>query len=247
MTEPILVVLGLLAFVALAVVAIIASNRAAEAQRVRLAAFAAERGLNYAPYGLSSEPPGCLTFSWSQNYDVQAQYLENFLGFEPFGKGTSQTVRNRISGEWQGLEWEIFDYSYTISSGKSSTTYRYAIVAAQFGFVVPDIDIRRENVFDRIGSWVGIRDMQFESIEFNGAFHVKSQDEKRAYDLIHPGAIDYLMACEIREWQLAGRTIVLIQNDTLSIPLIDRMMGAIVEFLALVPDYYRDDNSIRRA
>jgi len=242
MAETIMVVLGASGVIALVIWAIIASNRAAEAHRLRLAAFARERGLEYSPYGLAGEPSGCLVGPFSPGYAAEGQFLENFVGFEPFGVGSARTVRNRIFGTWNGLDWEVFDYSYTISSGKSSTTYRYAIVAAQFNFVVPDIDIRRENFFDRVGSWMGLRDMQFESIEFNEAYHIKSHDEKRTYDLIHPEAIDYLMACSIPKWQLAGRTVVLMESGTIAIPSLVQMMTCVVEFLALVPDYYRDDN-----
>jgi len=246
MGESVLVVLGVLAFIALVIVAVVYSNRAAEARRIRMAEFASSRGLHYAPYGLASEPSGCLTGPFSASYQQEQEYLENFLGFQPFGVGSARSVRDRIFGNAQGLYWEIFSYSYTVSSGKSSTTCRYTIVAAQFDFVVPDIDIRRENFLDRIGSWVGIRDMQFESIEFNEAYHVKSHDERRAYDVIHPKAIDYLMNCPISQWQLAGRTVLLLDSGTVDIATVTCMMDAIVDFVALVPDYYRDDNRIVR-
>src|SRR5690606_4766878 len=59
---------------------------------------------------------------------------------------------------------------------------------------VPDLMIRAENLFDKIGAAMGFDDIDFESAEFSRKFMVKSSDKRFAYDVITPRMMEFLMA-----------------------------------------------------
>ena len=59
---------------------------------------------------------------------------------------------------------------------------------------VPSLKIRREHLFDRVASFIGFDDIDFESSEFSDRFHVKSSDKRFAYGVIHPRMMDFLLA-----------------------------------------------------
>lgn len=93
-------------------------------------------------------------------------------------------VRQTFAGDW----------SYTTGSGKNQSTHRRSYVMlhcpeAHRGSVT----IRPEGFFDGIAASVGFNDLDFESVAFSDAFHVKADDERFAYDLFHPPMIDLFL------------------------------------------------------
>jgi hypothetical protein len=58
----------------------------------------------------------------------------------------------------------------------------------------PQLFIRGEGFFDRIASAIGFDDIDFESVEFSEQFIVKSPDKRFAYDVVHPGLMDFMLS-----------------------------------------------------
>ena len=48
-------------------------------------------------------------------------------------------------------------------------------------------------MFDKLKGAFGFDDINFESAEFSGRFHVSAPSRKWAYDILHARAIDYLL------------------------------------------------------
>jgi hypothetical protein len=53
--------------------------------------------------------------------------------------------------------------------------------------------IRTETLFDRIGEFLGLDDIDFELAEFSSAFHVSAPDRRWAFDVLHQGAMEFLL------------------------------------------------------
>ncbi len=134
------------------------------------------------------------------------------LGFDPgvdrqlhhayahsvFRKGHSRRATNNMFGvltlAGHPVHVRMGDYQYTTGSGKHSQTHRISYAAFMLPFVgLPELLIRREGIGDKLISGIGFDDIDFESEEFSRAFWVTSGDKKFAYDVIHPGMMEFLM------------------------------------------------------
>ncbi|MEQ8208797.1 MAG: hypothetical protein RH917_03115 [Lacipirellulaceae bacterium] len=128
---------------------------------------------------------------------------ERFAQFDLFRRGSNRFAYNTLVGQIEtplGLQSaQMGDYHYatrsTDSKGKSKTTHHhrsYLVVEIPLSGV-PSLTIRPEHFFDRVGSFFGFDDIDFESAEFSDKFHVKSQDKRFAYDLVHPRMMEFLL------------------------------------------------------
>ncbi len=233
-------IFGLIGIVAI-VIGIISSKM--EKQRTDgLANFARSAGLQTM---FQSDFDSPYTNNWFSNLfsDTTTNYsiLDRFNGFKPFGEGHSIRMRNLIAGPKDGLEWYMFDYFYTVGSGKNQTRYHYAIVAANVPFAFPELTLKPENILTRVGEHLGLRELNFEVNEFNQRYFVTCPDEKRAYDILCPQAIEYLLGFPARWWQLGGSLIVIAQMGALRDDMCFEVMQEITGFLSKIPNYVRQD------
>ncbi len=128
---------------------------------------------------------------------------DEYAHFEIFRQGHSRSAYNTLEGvlEIDGRPYPTkagdFTYKITSSTGKTTTTttYRFSYAILHLPFVgVPDLLIRKEGLLDKIASVIGFDDIDFESAAFSRRFLVKGPDKRFAYDIVHPGMIEFLMA-----------------------------------------------------
>lgn len=234
-------------FTLLIIVSAVLAARAAAKRKEEFLALSRFLGFNYYPAGLDN-PPTKGFFSYIQqalSISENTRFLQRFEGFSPFGLGSSPRLQNLICGNRDGIDWYLFDYSYQTQSGtgenQSTTTHSYGIVAARVPLSLPRLTLTPENMFHRIGSKLGVQDLTFELEEFNRRYFIQSQDPKRAHDLLHPKAIEYLMGKPVRHWQMAGTYVLISQSGTLRPQQFHEMLSEMEGFLQLVPDYVRQD------
>jgi len=115
-----------------------------------------------------------------------------------FQKGRSRQGTNNLFGiltlAGHQIHARMGDYKYTTGSGKHSQTHRISYALFQLPFVgLPELLIRRENLGDKLIGGIGFDDIDFESEEFSRAFWVKGGNKKFAYDVIHPGMMEFLL------------------------------------------------------
>ena len=136
------------------------------------------------------------------NHKPDTSVDERFRQFRIFCKGKRRTATNTLSGEIQlgGSARQILmgDYRYTIESGsgkdkKSKTTRLSYLLLQTPGLNSPEVIIRKEGLFDKIGAAIGFDDIDFESAEFSRKFHVSSDSKRFAWDLIDPRMIEFLL------------------------------------------------------
>lgn len=163
--------------------------------------------------GLAAEL-GC-TF----NPETDPTHDDRYRRFGLFSKGHSRAAYNTVEGVVtfgrDPCGCRLGDYRYTVTSGsgknRRSTTYRVSYLIVHLPYLnAPGLSIRREHVFDKLGSMLGFDDIDFESAEFSRTFHVSSTDKRFAYDVVTPSMMEFLLAeGELWTLELDGGVLLL--------------------------------------
>ncbi len=165
------------AFIGLAIGAVVLSYLAKKRRREGFALVATQLGMEYwpqDPFGLLSEP------------------------FALFRKGDGRGIENVLAGPYQSIDVKAFDYWYYDEStdGKGNTTktyYRFDCVVVPIDAACSPLTIENENVFTRLADALSFHDIEFESEDFNRTFNVKSPDEKFANDFVDARMMQWLL------------------------------------------------------
>ena len=105
-----------------------------------------------------------------------------------FHRGRQRRADRGFLGTFDALPVFGFRYRYTVSSGKSRRTVTHRVCGVRFpGAHFPPLRILRES------GVLFSRDLQFENVQFNQCWHVKSPSPRFAHDVLHPRAMEYLM------------------------------------------------------
>lgn len=178
-----LIVVG---FVALIIVLIVLGHHHAKQRREELAALAAQLGLAFDP---------------GRDRDHDEQYAH----FEIFRRGHSRAAFNTLTGSLplagRPAQVKLGDFTYKVTrhNGKTTTTttYHFSFLIAHLPFhTVPDLLIRPENLFDKIGGVFSDKDIDFESEAFSRRFFVASPDRRFAYAVCHPRMMEYFLSTD---------------------------------------------------
>jgi len=207
------------AVAALIVVAVIWGMKKARERREALARLAAEWGIRF----YADDP-----------WDLAARYG----GFDLFNSGHSRRASNILAGDIGGRPVVMCDYQYKTGSGKNESTHTFQAAVLEMPIVAPRLQMRRENVLDRIAEWVGHGDLNFESEEFSRRYHVKCEEPKFAYDILHERLIEYLLGCgEAPTLAMSGPLMVLAFDGTGTADVFRRLLGIGEHIIGSIPDY----------
>ncbi len=162
--------------VAAIVVAYVQHQRKLERRR-RISALALNQGLDFSvddPFGTLHEP------------------------FSLFRKGDGRGVENVVWGFWHGVELRAFDYWYyeetRNSNGHRSRSYhRFQCAIGLLDALCPRLEIAGESVMTRLADALTLRDIAFESENFNRRFNVTSDDPRFASAFCDPRMIEWLL------------------------------------------------------
>jgi hypothetical protein len=177
---PLLIIL----FIVIAVIAGIFGHLHQKRRRDELLDLALKLGFSFTPHKDRSHDTDCTHFAI-------------------FRRGDNRAAYNTLEGhlEIHGQQWPVkmgdFTYTTTSGSGKNrrKTTHRFSYLIIRMPFMgVPSLLIRPEGIFDKVSSFFGFADINFESAEFSRRFFVKCADRKFAYDVIHPRMMEFLLA-----------------------------------------------------
>lgn len=123
--------------------------------------------------------------------------VKRFRG-TPFGRGHSRQAKHVVTGTYRGRQLTAFEYIYKVTrnSGKHQTTqtYRHTVVALPTPAVRPTLQVDREGFGRKLLGVVGVRDLQLESEQFNETFHIDTESDRFAYDILHPRMMEHLLA-----------------------------------------------------
>jgi len=145
-----------------------------------------------------------------QEKDDNKEILNAHKVFKLFSTGGSRKVRYILSGELESKEPAlIFEYSYVVSTGKSSHVYYQHILSVKLDQNLPPFTLRPENFFHRIGEWLGFKDIDFEAYpQFSDAYRLRSNNENKVRNLFNEFLLGFL-SYEKGWWiECNGNTII---------------------------------------
>lgn len=104
--------------------------------------------------------------------------------FNLFDKGTKKVITNLMTRTSPLMEdrFHIFDYRYTISTGKTSHTHRQTVMFINSKQLsMPEMLMKPEHFFNKIGNWLGLQqDIDFEEHkQFSDNYLLQGEDEPR--------------------------------------------------------------------
>lgn len=203
----------------LAIAVAVHAWRTKEKRRADIAAWAAAQGMEYSavdPHGLDR------------------------LDFRLFSKGDGRGCENVVTGTWEGLDVRVADYWYYERSsngdgGSSKTYYRFSVVLAAVDAQLPGVRVEKENILTRLADNLALRDLQFESEEFNREFDVKAEDREFAYKLLDARMMDWLLRSAGRHCYEVRGPWVLGYCKQLPVAEVPTLLAAVQGFVAHIP------------
>jgi hypothetical protein len=119
--------------------------------------------------------------------------INNFEEFHLFSQGHSKRISFLLNGKIDGIDVKIFEYKYTLGSGKSTTTYKKPVMwfgSNQSNF--PSFSLRPESIFHKIGSLLGYQDINFsECPEFSSNYLLRGKDESKIRRTFNNAILSY--------------------------------------------------------
>ena len=146
-----------------------------------------------------------------------------FAQFELFQQGETRYAYNVIHGTLENRHYFCCDFQYTVvhyttdnkgHTRRHETTTYCSAALVELNYPVPAIWLRQENFLDKAAQLVGFSDLEFESDEFNRAFHVKAMDREIAFGILTPQTMQRLLASPFRNIEFNGAA-VLVFDQTL--------------------------------
>jgi hypothetical protein len=126
--------------------------------------------------------------------------------------GSRKKIKNALifKDEMGGKEFRIFDYYYTISTGKSSHTYRQTVfLVYSKELALPEFMLKPESFFHKIGAFLGFKDINFErEPKFSGQYHLKGPEEDFIRGLMTEKVLHYFTIND--GWNVEGINYYLI-------------------------------------
>lgn len=166
-----------------------------------------------------------------------------FVG-TPFGEGHGRDARHALRGSHRGHEMLAFEYSYKETTGsgddRKTETYRYTVVSIGLPAPMPTLQVNREGLGRKLLGFVGVRDLQLESEEFNKAFHIRAENDKFAYDVLHPRMMEWMLADEralSTPFRFERGDLVTWQEGRIDVSDVDWMSNYVCDVVERVPSF----------
>lgn len=178
-----------------------------------------------------------LVYERTPSEDLASRCAEFPLLRQGFGRRAANVLR----GTYRGHDVRLFDYIYKTqhSSGKGSRTqtHHYSVALAVLPIRVPRVRIVPENWGHKLWDALGGDDIDFESHEFSRRFWVKGDDRRFAYDLLHPRAMEYLLAPGRKQWEFVGDLALTWEIGRHSPADCQKILDRLVGFVDLFPSH----------
>jgi hypothetical protein len=133
-------------------------------------------------------------------FDFTIEDVDHLTGmpFALFARGDGRKADLVCTGVHNGRPLRLFDYVYwdESSDGKgrrSRSYYRFTCAVLQIPAACPGLCITHEGFLTRLGSALGIRDVELEYDDFNRRFRVKCNDQKFAFTLLDGEMMQWLL------------------------------------------------------
>jgi hypothetical protein len=188
------------------------------------------------------------SFALSQGWAWVARddgWAQRFTG-SPFGEGDDRKACNVLTGAFRNRPMVAFDYSYethsTDSEGHTTTqTHRFAICALAMPAPLPTFELVPEGLLGRVGTMLGMQDIELESEDFNRRFRVRCEDPKLAYDVLPPRTMEALLRRPALHLRLSGTDALCWESGAHSPSELLARLDTLSTLLDGVPNYVWSD------
>jgi len=219
-----LIILGVVAVIVLGIRGNVAAKRRAAERQNALAAWAASRNLSLDPTRTTAIETSHPEFPWLRIC------------------GDNRYAYNVTSGQMRGRSFCSFDYHYettTTDEKGETTTCHWHLSAVIVGSDVPlkPLYIRPELFRDKVKTFFGAEDINFESAEFSSKFYVHSPDRRWAYDVLHQRAIEFLLGMPQFSIVLASNAVMVSGSKILDIDQLTAAADVACGILERLPEY----------
>ncbi len=131
-----------------------------------------------------------------------------------FRKGNSRSFRNIMTGSSAGLPVTLFDYSFVVSSERSSHTTSQTVAAfSKRELLLPEFELEPAGIMKKIGDALLHKGIRFDSHpDFSHRYLLRGAEEERIRELFTPGLLSYLEGLDAqKKWRLegTGQTLIL--------------------------------------
>ncbi len=143
-------------------------------RREIMTTFANQIGLDYLPQADSS-------------------LLRRLAGFRIFASGRSKKVKNLIYGATDEEAMCIFDYQYSVGSGKNQTIHRQTIISIESAsFTLPNFVLKPGGIFSKSNSIPGMKTVEFDLYpDFSKRQILQARDEEAIKKIFDDRLIRY--------------------------------------------------------
>ncbi len=146
-------------------------------------------------------------------YPADPYGLPRRWGGTPFDEGYDRAATNVLIGEVRGHPMVAFDYEYKTDTRDSdgdrrTTTHCFSVVALGMPCALPELQVGPEGLFARLGTALGMQDIELESEDFNRRYRVRCPVPKLATDVLTPRTMEALLASERIQFRFAGTDAV---------------------------------------
>jgi hypothetical protein len=173
--------------------------------------------------------------------------VDRFLG-DPFGQGHGRDAEHVLRGEHRGRQVMAFEYSYKETHGsgndRRTETYRYTVVALSLPAGKPTLQVGREGFGRKLLGFVGVRDLQLESEQFNEMFHIKTTGgtpgEKFAYDVLHPRMMEWMLGdqrARSAPFRFERGDLMTWERDKINLQKVQWMLDYLCDVVDQVPSF----------
>ncbi|HEX3811927.1 MAG TPA: DUF3137 domain-containing protein [Mycobacteriales bacterium] len=179
-------------------------------------------------------------------YTEEDNSLTDRFEGNPFGKGDHRRAKNVVTGRHENRPVVAFDYSYqthsTDSEGhRTTTTHRFNVVSIGLPVSLPNLEVGREGLFNKMGRALGFHDIEFENGEFNKKFNISCDDRKLAYDVLHPRMMQWLLDNPGPAWRVERSDLLCWDSGRVSPEVIDRQVAYLATIADQVPRFVWQD------
>jgi hypothetical protein len=172
-------------------------------------------------------------------------WADRFAG-QPFGTGDHRRADNVLQGSFGARTMVAFDYSFQTHTdngkgGRSTTTHRYAVCALALPAWVPKLELVPEGLLGRIGTALGMQDVELESEDFNRRYRVRCDQPKFAYDVLPPRTMEALLGQPALHLRLADTEALCWEDGTHSPAVLLARLSALSSVLDGIPAFVWTD------
>ena len=142
-------------------------------------------------------------------------------------KGPAKGARNVARGSYKGHPLVAFEFSYVISTGKSSQTIRQTVVILENSKHHPPLEMCAEGMFDRFKEYFGAQDFDFSAHPaFSKKYRLRGTDENSIRDLFRPEVREYFETNDMVHLDINEQQILIYQPGRYA-----KQQGQFEEFL----------------